>query len=476
LLTRWATIGTVEKQYIIAVLKDGRKFRFEVPRGSYLTPKQLQNGLYYGMLQKLDDQIKVTRKRRQAREDEGELIDPEVVAEEAEAPMHSRTKEQQERDRRVQDERRRMAEEVEQRKVEEDKRKKVEEDQRKKMEADRLKKVEEEKQKKIEEDRRKKMEADRVKKAEDDRRKKSEEEKRIKAVEDERKQAEADRQRKIMEVQEREYMDKVDRIEAERDEAEDYRRMALARAEEEAARKAHEFPKYKPSSVDSGGISYGKIASIKTIHGRDPHPLLHYLIDQDPFIFNKAGENYIKKYNLGGWDNFLEHVSSRFNEFKQIYDHELYNDDYKNKSDSEKSEILNLARGILFHYDKEIGRFVLKISDQKISHVHLSKQIGFAIGYDEGQEIFNGQYAKYAVDLHGGVSHICVYINNGLIESMIFGNTFANLLQIIAVEGQIGQIVERNYSSPLFHKVVARDMDLVDIEIRTLDGRLFYSI
>jgi len=54
---------------------------------------------------------------------------------------------------------------------------------------------------------------------------------------------------------------------------------------------------------------------------------------------------------------------------------------------------------------------------------------------------------------------------------MIIGNTFANLLQVIAVEGQVGQVVEKNFSAPIFHKIMAKDMDILDIEIRSLTGR-----
>ena len=56
-------------------------------------------------------------------------------------------------------------------------------------------------------------------------------------------------------------------------------------------------------------------------------------------------------------------------------------------------------------------------------------------------------------------------------ESMIVGNSFSNLLQIIAVEGQVGQVVEKNYPSPLFHKIIAKDVDVLDISIRSLSGR-----
>jgi len=51
------------------------------------------------------------------------------------------------------------------------------------------------------------------------------------------------------------------------------------------------------------------------------------------------------------------------------------------------------------------------------------------------------------------------------------GDQFTNLLQIIAVEGNVGQVIERNYPSPLFHKILANDLDIIDVEIRSLTGR-----
>jgi hypothetical protein len=54
---------------------------------------------------------------------------------------------------------------------------------------------------------------------------------------------------------------------------------------------------------------------------------------------------------------------------------------------------------------------------------------------------------------------------------MIIGNTFANLLQVIAVEGEVGQVVEKNFTAPIFHRIIAKDMDVVDVEIRSLTGR-----
>lgn len=35
----------------------------------------------------------------------------------------------------------------------------------------------------------------------------------------------------------------------------------------------------------------------------------------------------------------------------------------------------------------------------------------------------------------------------------------------------MGEIVEKNYPSPIFHKIIAKDIDILDIEVRTLMGR-----
>lgn len=45
------------------------------------------------------------------------------------------------------------------------------------------------------------------------------------------------------------------------------------------------------------------------------------------------------------------------------------------------------------------------------------------------------------------------------------------MLQVIAVEGEVGQIVEKNYPSPIYYKIIAKDLDILDVEVKTLTGR-----
>ena len=79
---------------------------------------------------------------------------------------------------------------------------------------------------------------------------------------------------------------------------------------------------------------------------------------------------------------------------------------------------------------------------------------------------------RYSCDLRGGVSHLCVYINNNVIENMIVGDQLTSLLQIVAVSGELGDIVEKKYDSPLFSRVVTKDLQEIELELQTLEGRL----
>jgi len=142
-----------------------------------------------------------------------------------------------------------------------------------------------------------------------------------------------------------------------------------------------------------------------------------------------------------------------------------------NQYEFESNRMLELVSAIKFEYLEDIRRFCLKISDPNVSEVYLSDQICYVLGFDVGSPIKNGDIAKYACDLRGGVSHICVYAN-GVTDQMIVGDKLASLLQIVAVTGAPGDVIEKKYDAPLFNKVISKNIDEIEIEIRTLEGRL----
>src|SRR5688572_25484525 len=59
----WATVGTIERQYMVVHLKDGAKFRLFVPRGAYLSPEQLERALHSGALTDFERLLKIPHSR-----------------------------------------------------------------------------------------------------------------------------------------------------------------------------------------------------------------------------------------------------------------------------------------------------------------------------------------------------------------------------------------------------------------------------
>jgi hypothetical protein len=56
---------------------------------------------------------------------------------------------------------------------------------------------------------------------------------------------------------------------------------------------------------------------------------------------------------------------------------------------------------------------------------------------------------------------------------MIIGNSFSALLRVVSISGAIpGEYNEKIYDSPIFARVLPRDVSEIEVELRTLDGRL----
>ncbi|KAL3070247.1 hypothetical protein niasHS_015578 [Heterodera schachtii] len=474
----WATVGTLEKQYVVVHLRDGRKFRFRVPRGSFLSPQQLERGMHHGMIAEMERHL--TRKRSIQYPDEGEILDMEIVEEEEteEAPINplkNRTKlaqlslkhERDKKEREEEDKRRQQREEQLRKQREEQLRKQREEQQRKQQEEEQRKHQGEQqrKQQEKEQEKAKKSEADRLakeKKTEKERLAKEEEERLAK------KKAEDERLANVKKEDER--------LAREKKKAED-ERLARAKKEKEekkaeedrlASLKQRELELLKELKPWRGGY-------MRLVHGKDPTPDVHYLHEKDDYHFVNAVHKYIVRHPEVPWDspefNPSANIQQNIAEFREIFESEVFDENYALKTREEKNELIELVKGFRFYFADELGRFTLRIFSDKISHITLTDQLAYVLGYEQQQEIHNEDQAKYAVDLACGVSHLCIYLNSGIIESMIFGNSFANLLQVIAVEGTSGSVVEKDFQSPLFHKIVAREVDVLDVEIRTLTGR-----
>lgn len=357
-------------------MKNGKKYRFRIPTGSYLSPEQLENGIYNGVIQELATTLGLAARKRRAVNlaQEGPLDTPGTVIEEGEAPVHSQRREEERR-----------------RKEAEKERQKAEARRRAQEEAKRR-----EQQRRAEEQRKREEKA-RQEAAREAERKAAE----VQAQEAERAETELKReQERVKSEQENE----------EKDEA--------AKTEQQSST---EELAYKPSTKDPEGIAFGGYESIYLVKDKDPDPELRFLHEKDNFIYQQAKEEYLKKYGIK-WDpnlrifpDFLKHVRKNLADFKNIYDRIEFNENYQSRTEEEKQFILDVAKGIQFYFLEDIGRFSLKISHKEVAYVTLTDQICYVLGYDREYPIFNGQSARYMADLHGGVSHLCVYINGGLI-------------------------------------------------------------
>ncbi|KAL3123684.1 hypothetical protein niasHT_002766 [Heterodera trifolii] len=329
--------------------------------------------------------------------------------------------------------------------------KKAEEERVAKAEADRVAKAEAERVAKAEAERVAKAEAERVAKAEAERVAKAEAE-RVAKEEEER----------LAKEEEERAANKTKKKQEEEKQAEELKRQQLATRKQKELELLKEFRPWR------GGY-------MRLVHGKDPTPDVHYLHETDDYHFVNAVHKYRVRHSELPWEapefNPSAHIQQNIAEFRELFEQEVYDENYAVKTREEKEELIELVKGFRFYFTEQIGRFELKVFNGKISHITLTDQLAYVLGYEQEQEIRNEEHAKYAVDLGGGVSHLCIYLNSGVIESMIVGNTFANLLQVIAVEGKSGSVVEKDFQSPLFHKIIAREVDVLDVEIRTLTGR-----
>ncbi|KAL3121365.1 hypothetical protein niasHT_008347 [Heterodera trifolii] len=480
----WATVGTLEKQYVVVHLRDGRKFRFRVPRGSFFSPQQLERGMHHGMIAEMERHL--TRKRSIQYPDEGEILDMEVVEEEEteEAPINplkNRTKlaqlslkhERDKKEREEEDKRRQQREEQlrkqreeQQRKQQEEQLRKQREEQQRKQQEEQLRKQREEQQRKHQEEQQRKQQGEQQRKQQE-----KEQEKARKSEADRvAKEKKTEKERLAKEEEERLAKKKAEdeRLAREKKEKEDERLAKKAEEDRLIRLKQRELELLKELKPWRGGY-------MRLVHGKDPTPDVHYLHEKDDYHFVNAVHKYIVRHPEVPWDspefNPSANIQQNIAEFREIFESEVFDENYALKTREEKNELIELVKGFRFYFADELGRFTLRIFSDKISHITLTDQLAYVLGYEQQQEIHNEDQAKYAVDLAGGVSHLCIYLNSEIIESMIFGNTFANLLQVIAVEGTSGSVVEKDFQSPLFHKIVAREVDVLDVEIRTLTGR-----
>uniref|UniRef100_A0A914LLF1 Uncharacterized protein n=2 Tax=Meloidogyne TaxID=189290 RepID=A0A914LLF1_MELIC len=143
----------------------------------------------------------------------------------------------------------------------------------------------------------------------------------------------------------------------------------------------------------------------------------------------------------------------------------------KDKIDPSVQKQIIDAIEIFYHVDFE--RFKVKFNHPKIKYLSFSNQLGYVLGFENPDMVRNNEVAKYGCDLRGGFSSFAVY-SKGLTENMIIGNSLSSLLRVVSVAGATpGEYYEKIYDSPIYARVLPKEVNEIEIELRTMDnGRL----
>ncbi|KAL3091449.1 hypothetical protein niasHS_004854 [Heterodera schachtii] len=138
---------------------------------------------------------------------------------------------------------------------------------------------------------------------------------------------------------------------------------------------------------------------------------------------------------------------------------------------SDNDEYLKyIIKAVEIQYLDDFERFKLVIEEPNISHLSFSPQLGYVLGFNDPQNVRNREIAKYRCDLRGGFSSFAVY-SKGLTENMIIGNSLSSLLRVVSVTSAMpGDYIEKIYDSPIFARVLPREINEIEIEMRSMDS------
>lgn len=121
---------------------------------------------------------------------------------------------------------------------------------------------------------------------------------------------------------------------------------------------------------------------------------------------------------------------------------------------------------------ESLQRFRLVLGHTQIESVYFTPQLGYVMGYDDGDRLRGyGNRAKHAPEMSGGIHHMYVYSN--ITESVVVGDTVASLMRVVTISGEHGTQVEETYDNPFLIRVVNQSIISITVDIRTANGRSF---
>lgn len=126
---------------------------------------------------------------------------------------------------------------------------------------------------------------------------------------------------------------------------------------------------------------------------------------------------------------------------------------------------------VRFTFDSNSNRFSLMLDPRYIRNIELSGQLAYILGFDKTSFTEAENVARFMPDMAGGVSCFHVY-SPGLIEPMMIGDVTAPILRIVTIRGHTDEVIEEQFLSIQYHKLLVKEISEILIEIRTTGGTL----
>jgi hypothetical protein len=144
----------------------------------------------------------------------------------------------------------------------------------------------------------------------------------------------------------------------------------------------------------------------------------------------------------------------------------------KNIASKKDEEKIPRLEQVYFDYLNHNNRITLVIAHSNVSHISISTQLSHVLGgFSDANHVTNGIQTLRGSNISKGITGFAVCAKD-LTEPTILGNKTSSLLRIVSVEGhhKPGHTIEKIYDSPMFMRVLPREINEIGIDILTLSG------
>ncbi len=128
----------------------------------------------------------------------------------------------------------------------------------------------------------------------------------------------------------------------------------------------------------------------------------------------------------------------------------------------------DLDKTLHFDYIKVLRRVRVTIHPTWTTHVVLNPQLQHILGMEHAMLGGGETLGKYPPDLKGGMSNLFVYCN--LISPQLVGGTRTNLLKVVPLQGQPGDIVAIDFPNIHYGELITNRFSTIEISIKASSG------